>query len=69
MGQFSVEIYALPGSLLSGNQHQVISLFRDHAIEPRIVHEARELQIAIGLVAAQEGMACLLYTSPSPRDS
>lgn len=36
---------------------QVISLFRDHAIEPRIVHETRELQIAIGLVAAQEGMA------------
>lgn len=36
---------------------QVISLFRDHAIEPRIVHEARELQIAIGLVAAEEGMA------------
>ncbi|WP_172339963.1 LysR substrate-binding domain-containing protein [Novosphingobium sp. SG751A] len=36
---------------------QVISLFRDHAIEPRIVHEARELQIAIGLVAAEEGIA------------
>lgn len=36
---------------------QVISLFRDHAIEPRVVHEARELQIAIGLVAAQEGIA------------
>lgn len=36
---------------------QVISLFRDHAVEPRIVHEARELQIAIGLVAAEEGMA------------
>lgn len=36
---------------------QVISLFRDHAIEPRIVHEARELQTAIGLVAAEEGMA------------
>jgi DNA-binding transcriptional LysR family regulator len=36
---------------------QVISMFRDHAIEPRIVHEARELQIAIGLVAAEEGMA------------
>ncbi|GAY23665.1 aromatic hydrocarbon utilization transcriptional regulator CatR [Sphingobium fuliginis] len=36
---------------------QVISLFRDQAIEPRIVHEARELQIAIGLVAAEEGMA------------
>jgi DNA-binding transcriptional LysR family regulator len=36
---------------------QFISLFRDHAIEPKIVHEARELQIAIGLVAAEEGMA------------
>lgn len=36
---------------------QVISMFRDHAIEPRIVHEARELQIAIGLVAAEEGIA------------
>ncbi|RSU47070.1 MAG: LysR family transcriptional regulator [Sphingobium sp.] len=36
---------------------QVISLFRDQSIEPQIVHEARELQIAIGLVAAEEGMA------------
>lgn len=36
---------------------QVISLLRDHSIEPRIVHEARELQIAIGLVAAEEGIA------------
>lgn len=36
---------------------QVISLFHDHSVEPRIVHEARELQIAIGLVAAEEGLA------------
>ncbi|KQM20884.1 LysR family transcriptional regulator [Novosphingobium sp. Leaf2] len=36
---------------------QVLSLFRDHAVEPRIAHEARELQIAIGLVAAEEGIA------------
>lgn len=36
---------------------QVLSLFRDHAIEPRVAHEARELQIAIGLVAAEEGIA------------
>lgn len=36
---------------------QVISLFRDNGIEPRIVYEARELQIAIGLVAAEEGIA------------
>lgn len=36
---------------------QVLSLFRDNGIEPRIAHEARELQIAIGLVAAEEGFA------------
>lgn len=36
---------------------QVLSLFRDHAVEPKVVHEARELQIAIGLVAAEEGFA------------
>ena len=36
---------------------QVLSLFRDHAVEPRIAHEARELQTAIGLVAAEEGIA------------
>lgn len=36
---------------------QVISLFRDQAVEPRIAHEASELQIAIGLVAAEEGIA------------
>lgn len=38
---------------------QVISLFRDHGLEPRIAHEARELQIAIGLVAAEEGLAII----------
>lgn len=38
---------------------QVISLFRDEGIEPRVVHEARELQIAIGLVAAEEGFAII----------
>lgn len=36
---------------------QVISLLRDHLIEPRIAYEARELQTAIGLVAAEEGVA------------
>jgi DNA-binding transcriptional LysR family regulator len=36
---------------------QVISLFRDYGCEPRLIHEARELQIAIGLVAAEEGVA------------
>jgi DNA-binding transcriptional LysR family regulator len=36
---------------------QVISLFRDRGLEPLIVHEARELQTAIGLVAAEIGLA------------
>jgi DNA-binding transcriptional LysR family regulator len=36
---------------------QVISVFRDCGIEPSVAHEARELQIAVGLVAAEEGMA------------
>lgn len=38
---------------------QVISLFRDYGLEPHIAHEARELQIAIGLVAAEEGLAII----------
>ena len=36
---------------------QVISLFHDRGLEPNIVHEARELQTAIGLVAAETGCA------------
>lgn len=38
---------------------QVVSLFRDHGLEPKIAHESRELQIAIGLVAAEEGVAII----------
>jgi DNA-binding transcriptional LysR family regulator len=35
----------------------VISLFHDNGLEPKVTYEARELQIAIGLVAAEEGVA------------
>jgi LysR family transcriptional regulator, benzoate and cis,cis-muconate-responsive activator of ben and cat genes len=41
---------------------QVLSLFRDHGLSPTIAHEARELQIAIGLVAAEEGL-CIVPES------
>ena len=41
---------------------QVISLFRDRGLQPVIVHEARELQTAIGLVAAEMGL-CVVPTS------
>ncbi|PTQ75227.1 LysR family transcriptional regulator [Celeribacter persicus] len=36
---------------------QVLAVFHDHGISPNIAHEARELHIAIGLVAAEEGIA------------
>jgi DNA-binding transcriptional LysR family regulator len=36
---------------------QVLALFRDHGLSPKVAHEARELQIAIGLVAAEEGVS------------
>ena len=41
---------------------QVLGLFHDHGLTPRVVHEARELQIAIGLVAAEEGV-CIVPES------
>jgi DNA-binding transcriptional LysR family regulator len=41
---------------------QVLSLFRDHGLRPAAVHEVRELQTAIGLVAAEAG-ACVVPQS------
>jgi DNA-binding transcriptional LysR family regulator len=41
---------------------QVLGVFHDQGLAPRVVHEARELQIAIGLVAAEEGV-CIVPES------
>jgi len=41
---------------------QALGLFRDHGIDPALVHEVRELQTALSLVAAQGGL-CLLPAS------
>ena len=41
---------------------QQLSAFRDHAVEPAAIHEVRELQTALGLVAAQVGV-CLVPES------
>ena len=41
---------------------QVLSLFKDRGFTPEIVHEAKEVQTAIGLVAAEEGI-CIVPTS------
>lgn len=38
---------------------QVLSLFHDNGLTPTDIHEARELQIAVGLVAAEEGVAII----------
>jgi DNA-binding transcriptional LysR family regulator len=41
---------------------QVLSVFRDRALKPAAVHEVRELQTALGLVAAETGI-CLVPVS------
>jgi DNA-binding transcriptional LysR family regulator len=41
---------------------QVLSIFRDRGLKPAAVHEVRELQTALGLVAAETGI-CLVPVS------
>ncbi len=41
---------------------QVLALFRDRAVQPAAVHEVKELQTALGLVAAESGV-CLVPAS------
>jgi DNA-binding transcriptional LysR family regulator len=41
---------------------QVLSIFRDRGLKPASVHEVRELQTALGLVAAETGI-CLVPIS------
>ena len=41
---------------------QVLALFRDRGVKPQAVHEVRELQTALGLVAAETGV-CIVPAS------
>ena len=41
---------------------QVLSLLSDHGVTPSAVHEVKELQTALGLVAAEDGI-CIVPTS------
>jgi DNA-binding transcriptional LysR family regulator len=41
---------------------QVLALFRERSLKPKLVHEVRELQTALGLVAAETGL-CLVPAS------
>ncbi len=69
-GEQPVELAALAeGSLIvypreprPSYADQVLSLFRDYGVEPAILQEVRELQTAIGLVAAEAG-ACIVPAS------
>lgn len=36
---------------------QVLSLLGDHGVKPHMIHEVRELQTALGLVAAEDGLS------------
>ncbi|MCJ2091120.1 MULTISPECIES: LysR family transcriptional regulator [unclassified Methylobacterium] len=46
-----------PSSPRPSYADQVLSVFHDAGVELGLIHEVRELQIAIGLVAAEEGIA------------
>ena len=41
---------------------QVLTLYREHGLKPPVVHEVREVQTALGLVAAEAGV-CLVPAS------
>ena len=47
-----------------------VQLLRDDGLrlDGRKVDEMREVKVEAGVLPAADGSACLLYTSPSPRD-
>jgi LysR family transcriptional regulator, benzoate and cis,cis-muconate-responsive activator of ben and cat genes len=57
VAQFPQIVY--PSAPRPSYADQVLSLFHDEGMTPTIAHEVRELQIAIGLVAAEEGVCVL----------
>jgi DNA-binding transcriptional LysR family regulator len=56
-----------PSTPRPGYADQVLALFHDRGLEPRIAQEARELQIAVGLVAAEEGICIVPETVQKSR--
>ncbi len=63
LGELAAEpLIIYPRSPRPSYADQVLSVFRDHGLKPRIAHEVRELQTAIGLVASQAGV-CLVPAS------
>jgi len=60
LGGCSLVVY--PRSPRPSYADQVLALFREHDLKPLSVHEVRELQTALGLVAADIGI-CLVPAS------
>jgi DNA-binding transcriptional LysR family regulator len=58
------EILVYPKRPRPSYADQVLSLFRDQGLEPAAVHEAQEIQTALGLVAAGMGI-CVVPASVS----
>ncbi|HEX2941138.1 MAG TPA: LysR family transcriptional regulator [Rhodopila sp.] len=56
------ELVVYPKAPRPSYADQVLALFRDRDIKPAAVHEVRELQTALGLVAADSGV-CLVPAS------
>ncbi len=67
-GQISIEelagsaLVVYPKAPRLSYADQVLELFREHDVKPVTVHEVRELQTALGLVAADSGV-CLVPAS------
>ncbi|RVU21037.1 LysR family transcriptional regulator [Methylobacterium oryzihabitans] len=51
-----------PKSARPNNADRILALFRDHGVRPPVIHEVRELQTALGLVAAEAGI-CVVPAS------
>ncbi|MGY2053095.1 LysR substrate-binding domain-containing protein [Methylobacterium sp. JK268] len=51
-----------PKGARPNNADRILALFRDLAVRPPVIHEVRELQTALGLVAAEVG-ACVVPAS------
>ncbi|GJE04046.1 LysR family transcriptional regulator [Methylobacterium isbiliense] len=51
-----------PKGARPNNADRILALFRDHAVRPPVIHEVRELQTALGLVAAEAGI-CVVPAS------
>ncbi|ACL57342.1 LysR family transcriptional regulator [Methylobacterium nodulans] len=51
-----------PKGARPNNADRILALFRDHGVRPPVIHEVRELQTALGLVAAGVGV-CVVPAS------